>query len=543
MAAKSNEEYYRIQEWIAEWRGTSVENCEYTWEDIREICRGSMREVLLDFVLPRFRTDQQIEVIRSNLSLNVTGDTPHQDPREGSNIDEEIRDLQKKIQNIKEEKAAVLNRITGHQAKLINSKMQGQQLLMEKAIQSENLSSHSDYIRTRIVSTDELLETLQQYKCHKPEAITSSSSPNNDLPQPDSISPQLTLLKSLYDDTIDLFNIYFLQETTLIGERLALEDIVSSKITELRQSGVSPDLIARWTKREQETFSKKLQTASTKLSDIMSPLTELRNETDNIYVKLMQALVELHFRNRTAQRADEDLEAKNAEKIEKMIHSDSCILPADFFTMIQKEQELARLKRCKELNLQLEESSSRNQGMDEELLKLFGNGSTESKAVSSGTTSKLPNDKSENTSGESPSFVEASVRVETLQAISCALLRSFPQSVKRLGAITKNCRNLVFDEFPKAVETKCRANCRNEPAKVEPGKRESIVGRQVDDVQVQILEQFVFNADLVSSVGRKRIDMNLQGLFNLTKELERKRKQSKVVVNEFINSKKENSSQ
>ncbi|ODM92243.1 hypothetical protein Ocin01_14439 [Orchesella cincta] len=93
MAMASNQEFFRIQDWIADWTGTSVEDCKFKWEDIRDICRGPMREVLLDFVLPRFRTDEQIKVIRSNLYLNdIARNRSEEDDRgsKTSQLDQEM---------------------------------------------------------------------------------------------------------------------------------------------------------------------------------------------------------------------------------------------------------------------------------------------------------------------------------------------------------------------------------------------------------------------------------------------------------------------
>ncbi|CAL8118619.1 unnamed protein product [Orchesella dallaii] len=547
MSTTSNQEFFRIQAWIAEWTGTSVEECKYKWEDIREICRGPMREVLLDFVLPRFRTDEQIKVIRSNLYLNDIARIQSQDDartaRTGQ-LDGEIEDLKKKLVEIQKEKTDMIRQISTHQVMLNESKMEMQQTLLENVTYFKNLDSHSKFVRNRVAATNALLESLQHAKCRTGAALSTLSLSHNDLPSSDSASPHLTLLKSLYNNTTDLFNIYFLQDSnSTIGsqsntsEIQALTSAVSLQTTELRQSGVSPDLMEAWARREQDNSANRLKNAGHKFSDVMSPVEELTSEADALHIKLMKAFVDLHFKNRAAEKTVQELESQNSKKIQNTVLNDALIVPADLLALIQKEEQLAQFNKCRELNLELAESSNVNQVADEDLLKLFGGGSSLSKTSLAKKTTHSHNEQNGNASRVSTGLMQTNMSQEALEDLACALLKSFPQSERQLEATIKHCRNLVFDKFPKIFHKDGSANVKSK-VNIESGRRDFTSGNQYDDVQVQIPSNLLVNYDLLASspVESEPTDL-VEELFRLQNELEKKRSQCKIVLNEFDKSK------
>lgn len=73
-----------------------------------------MREVLMDFLLPRFRTDDQIKVIRSNLFLHEVGfeKTSDQDNVGTAQHERRIRELKEELNRVHEEKVKVIQLIS-----------------------------------------------------------------------------------------------------------------------------------------------------------------------------------------------------------------------------------------------------------------------------------------------------------------------------------------------------------------------------------------------------------------------------------------------
>ncbi|ODM95722.1 hypothetical protein Ocin01_10955 [Orchesella cincta] len=531
MAKRNNEEIFQIHAWVAEWLGTSEKECKFTWEDIREICRGPMREVLLDFVLQRFRPEGQIQVIRDNLYLNtpVTKNS-HKDPRDaGSQLDREIEDLKKKVAQVKEEKTKVLKNISVHQDTLNKKMIDMQQSLMEKVTFSDDFHSHAKFVKSRVTSTNTLLESLINTKGTKSGEGTSASSPTSgDNPALDSVSSNNALLNSLYNDTVELFNIYFLQDanSTPAGqsEMQALETTISSKTMELRQRGLSQYCIESWASGEQEKSATQLRTAANKLADVMSPIAELTSEAETLHINFMKALVEIHFQNRKATQAEEALKSQNSQNVENMVVNEACALPTDLLACLEKERLLAEFKKCKELKLEMEDRNTKHQGADEHLLKLIGD---KDRSASSQQTEKSYNEQNGNTAGESSGFTNVST--ETLEDLTCALFRSFPQSARKLESTVHGCRNLVFNEFPAAFEA--TAKCKPKVALGSSGIQDHINGGVWDDVPVQIPKELVVNADLVFK--EMKTDIDVQELLNLKQELEKKQAQSKVVTDEF----------
>ncbi|ODM99166.1 hypothetical protein Ocin01_07517 [Orchesella cincta] len=481
MAMASNQEFFRIQDWIADWTGTSVDDCKFKWEDIRDICRGPMREVLLILCFPRFRTDEQIKVIRSNLYLNdIARNRSEEDDRgsKTSQLDQEIDDLKKNLAEIQKEKMDLVSQIGTHQIMLNESKIEMQQTLMENVTYFKNVDSHSKFVRNRVSATNALLQSLQNAKCLGPNSAPLSF-PNSELPSSDAASPHLMLLKSLYNNTMELFNLYFLQDSNSTvtsnqsssSEIQALTTTVSLQTTELRQSGVSPDLVATWARREQENSSNHLKNAAHKFSDVMSPVEELTNEAEALHIKLMKAFVDLHFKNRATDRVSRELEAQNSKRIQNTVLNDTLIVPADLLAMIQKEEQLAQFNKCRELNQELAAGCNNvdHLGADEDLLKLFGGGSTLDKTVSAKKTYQSTNEQNGNTSRGSFGLLQSNMSQEALEDLTCALLKSFPQSGRQLEATIKHCRNLVFDKFPKVFETDGTTNGKSKITTSSPG--------------------------------------------------------------------------
>lgn len=69
-----------------------------------------MREVLVDFVVPRFRTEAQIKVIRSNTFLtDLRGsDDDLNGPVNKTNYDDEIKQLRLKLEETLDEKVEIV---------------------------------------------------------------------------------------------------------------------------------------------------------------------------------------------------------------------------------------------------------------------------------------------------------------------------------------------------------------------------------------------------------------------------------------------------
>jgi len=245
--------------------------------------------------------------------------------------------------------------------------------------------------------------------------------------------------------------------------------------------------------------------------------------------------------------------------LEQVFH-DSSVVPADLLAMIKKEEQQARFNKCRELNLELTTNNSTEQGADEDLLKLIGGGAACTNNDSRNHSVESNHDQTYSTSRVSLGIMpmgnmsqevfkkrynlnkvkvidmitDESILFKALEDLTCALLKSFPQSEHQLEVTIRRCRNLVFSKFPKIFQTDGPANNNSKVANAEYGRKDYISGHQYNDFQVQIPDELLFKSDLGANslVESEQTDL-VEELFKLQNELEKKRTQCHMILNEF----------
>lgn len=155
-----------------------------------------------------------------------------------------------------------------------------------------------------------------------------ASGNGNEASNTETIPPVISQLKTLYDNATDLFNLYFLQtpgmsfnsnETLSPAEIQALTLTVSRQTTELTQSGLKPNSIEQWARKEQGASIHQMQNMELKFSNVMNPVEELAKEAEALYMKLMKDHVNLYFKNRDMRRFQVEEGGKNRRQIQNMV--------------------------------------------------------------------------------------------------------------------------------------------------------------------------------------------------------------------------------
>lgn len=150
----------------------------------------------------------------------------------------------------------------------------------------------------------------------------------NEASSGETIPPQISQLKTLYENATELFNLYFLHtpamsfnghETLSPSEIQALTSTVSRQTAELTQSGLKPNLIEQWARKEQCASIHQMQNMELKFSYVMNPVEELAKEAEALYLKLMRDHIDLYFKNRDMRRFELEEGGKNRRMIQNMV--------------------------------------------------------------------------------------------------------------------------------------------------------------------------------------------------------------------------------
>ncbi len=150
----------------------------------------------------------------------------------------------------------------------------------------------------------------------------------NEASNAETIPPLISQLKTLYENATDLFNLYFLQTPGMSfnandsfspAEIKALTSTVSRQTAELTQSGLKPNLIEQWARKEQCASSNQMQNMELKFSNVMNPVEELAKEAEALYLKLMRDHVNLYYKNWDMRRFEVEEGGKNRRQIQNMV--------------------------------------------------------------------------------------------------------------------------------------------------------------------------------------------------------------------------------
>lgn len=101
---------------------------------------------------------------------------------------------------------------------------------------------------------------------------------------------------------------------------------ISDQTHELTQFGIKPDLVDRWSRREQEAAAHLLAKVEQKCSNVMDPLEALTKEAEMLHIKLMKAHVDIHFRTRELNSEFKKVYELRKNKIHNVVRKQFCIL-------------------------------------------------------------------------------------------------------------------------------------------------------------------------------------------------------------------------
>lgn len=139
-----------------------------------------MKDVLLEFLVPRFRTDEEIKVIRSNLYLNDVVSNRFKDGTSNLGSDEikkdeeEIAKLNGQLEKIQEEKEDVVRQISKGYGRVQDNNLQLGKRVQKDLAHLEELKFHQELMAHRVSSTASLLVDMSNAQVRKVPSIVAS---------------------------------------------------------------------------------------------------------------------------------------------------------------------------------------------------------------------------------------------------------------------------------------------------------------------------------------------------------------------------------